>query len=72
MIFVRASARRELILIFYLVKIKNSKDIFGSKKCKVTFGFKYILIKKKGGDIHISCKAEKEGYSDRTSVLYHI
>ena len=25
-----------------LVKIKNSKDIFGSSKCKVTFGFKYI------------------------------
>ena len=28
--------------MFNLVKIKNSKDIFGSSKCKVTFGFKYI------------------------------
>ena len=63
---------QELIFFFYfLVKIKNSTDIFGSKKCKVTFGFRYILIKKMGA-IHISGKAEKEGYPDRTSVLYHI
>ena len=34
--------RQQLIAIFNLVKIKNSKDIFGSSKCKVTFGFKYI------------------------------
>ena len=28
----------------YLIwlKSKNSKDIFGSSKCKVTFGFKYM------------------------------
>ena len=33
---------QELIAIFYLVKIKYSKDILGSLKCKVSFGFKYI------------------------------
>ena len=27
-----------------MVKIKNSKDILGSSKCKVTFGFKYIML----------------------------
>ena len=27
----------------YLVKIKHSKDILGSSKCKVTFGFKYRI-----------------------------
>ena len=30
-----------------LVKLKSSKDIFDSSKCKVTFGFKYIYAKKK-------------------------
>ena len=33
---------QQLIAIFNLVKLKNSKDIFDSSKCKVTFGFKYI------------------------------
>ena len=33
--------------IFYLVKIKNSKDIFGSSKCKVTFGFLKVYIQLK-------------------------
>ena len=28
--------------IFNLVKIKNSKDIFGSSKCKVTFGLSIL------------------------------
>ena len=27
-----------------LQNIKNSKDIFGSSKCKVTFGFEYIFL----------------------------
>ena len=41
--YVRVSYKyQELIAIFYLVKIKMSIDIFGSEKCKVTFGFKYI------------------------------
>ena len=40
---------QEFIAIFYFVKIKNSKDTFGSLKCKVTFGFKYTLIKLKMG-----------------------
>ena len=31
----------QLIAIFNLVKIKNSKNIFSSSKCKVVFGFKY-------------------------------
>ena len=31
---------RQLIAIFNLVKNNNSKDIFSSSKCKVTFGFK--------------------------------
>ena len=26
-----------------MVKLKSSKDIFDSSKCKVTFGFKYII-----------------------------
>ena len=33
---------QQFIAIFNLVKIKNSKDIFSSSKCKVTFGFEYI------------------------------
>ena len=33
----------KIIAIFNLVKIKNSKYIFGSSKSKVTFGFKYII-----------------------------
>ena len=33
----------QLSAIFNLVKSKNSKDIFSSSKCKVTFGFKYII-----------------------------
>ena len=35
---------QQLIAIFNLVKIKNSKDIFSCSKCKVTFGFKYTII----------------------------
>ena len=34
---------QQLIAILNLVKLKISKDIFGSSKCKVSFGFKYIL-----------------------------
>ena len=33
---------QQIIAIFYFVKIENSKDIFGSSKCKVTFGFKHM------------------------------
>ena len=32
---------QHLIAMFYLIKIKSSKDILGSSMCKVTFGFKY-------------------------------
>ena len=35
---------QQLIEIFNLVKIKNSKDIFGCSKRKATFGFKYICF----------------------------
>ena len=31
----------ELIAIFNLHKIRMRVDIFGTEKCKVTFGFKY-------------------------------
>ena len=34
---------QQLIVILNLVKIKNSKDIYGSSRCKATFGFEYIL-----------------------------
>ena len=30
-------------------KIENSKDIFGSSTCKVTFGFKYVKVCVGGG-----------------------
>ena len=33
----------ELIAIFNLLKIRMRADIFGTEKCKVTFGLKYIL-----------------------------
>ena len=42
---------KHLIAIYNLVKIKNIKDRFGSTKCKVTFGFKYIF----------NCANEKTG-----------
>ena len=32
----------ELIAIFNLLKIRMRVDIFGTEKCKVTFGLKYI------------------------------
>ena len=32
---------QQLIAILNLVKLKISKDILGSSKCKVSFGFKY-------------------------------
>ena len=36
---------QQLVVILYLVEIKNSEDIYiyGSSRCKVTFGFEYIL-----------------------------
>ena len=34
---------QQLVAIFNFIKLKNSKDLFDSSKCKVTFGFKYIL-----------------------------
>ena len=33
----------ELFTIFNLLKIRMRVDIFGTEKCKVTFGLKYIL-----------------------------
>ena len=39
----RSKGKNRLIAIFNLVKLKSSKDIFDSSKCKVTFGFKYII-----------------------------
>ena len=33
----------ELITTFNLLKIKMRVDIFGTEKCKVTFGLKYIM-----------------------------
>ena len=50
-IFCLGKCQEHILIFYFLVKIKNSTDIFGSKKCKVTFGFKYILIKM--GAIHI-------------------
>ena len=32
----------ELIAIFNLLKIRMRVDIFGTEKCKVTFGLKYM------------------------------
>ena len=40
--WVRAGTRSSLQYLI-LVKLKNSKDIIDSSKCKVTFGFKYIF-----------------------------
>ena len=34
----------ELIAIFIFFKIRMRVDIFGTQKCKVTFGFEYILL----------------------------
>ena len=34
----------ELIAIFNLLKIRMRVDIFGTEKCKVTFGLKYMYI----------------------------
>ena len=31
----------ELIAIFNLLKIRMRVDIFGTEKCKITFGLKY-------------------------------
>ena len=36
----------ELIAIFNLLKIRMRVDIYGTEKCKVTFGLKYIILKK--------------------------
>ena len=33
----------ELIAIFNLLKIRMRVDIFGTEKCKVTFGLKYMF-----------------------------
>ena len=33
-------------LQYLMIKIKNSKDIFGSSKCKATFGLTYIYSNK--------------------------
>ena len=35
----------ELIAMFDLLKIRMRVEIFGTEKCKVTFGLKYILNK---------------------------
>ena len=34
----------DLIAIFIFLKIRIRVDIFGTEKCKVTFGLEYILI----------------------------
>ena len=33
---------QQLTAVYHLVKVKSSKDIFGSSLCKVTVGLKYI------------------------------
>ena len=35
----------KLIAVVHLLKIRTSIDIFGTEKCNVTFGLKYIHIK---------------------------
>ena len=35
----------ELIAVVHLLKIRTSIDIFGTEKCNVTFGLKYIHVK---------------------------
>ena len=37
----------KLIAIFYLLNIRTSKDLFGTKMCKVTFGLKYLSMNDK-------------------------
>ena len=50
---------QQQIAILNLLKIKSSKDIFDSSKCKVTFGLKYNILRK-----------TIEGYLDSTSVHF--
>ena len=38
--------------MFHLLKIKTSKGLFKSKKCKVTFGLEYIIHHKRGVEGH--------------------
>ena len=37
----------ELIAIINFLKIRMREDIFGTEKCKVTFGLKYIIYMQK-------------------------
>ena len=36
---------RELMAVVHLLKIRTNIDIFGTEKCNVTFGLKYIHVK---------------------------
>ena len=42
-----------------MVKLKSSKDIFDSSKCKVTIGFKYILLPLNLKETHFNAFANR-------------